>query len=326
MTIEAEADNRRKAAAEWFARLNQRSVTTSDVRAFSEWRRDPENARVFARLESLWAAAETLAETPEVAAFTAEARARLEPAATARRPVRARRLIPIGVTGLATLAMAAAAWIWIDQRPTILETAVGEQRSVELEDGSRVILDTGSRLEVRYSNARRDVTLTQGQAMFEVEGDPARPFLVQAGDTRVTAIGTRFDVRRTGQGARVILVEGRVAVQQGRTDAGRWSLAPGQEITTARPQPEVRSANVPAATSWTTGRLTFENTPIAVAVAEINRYSRTPVTLDDARISSIRVSGVFDTGDVEGFVSALSDLYALKATRTPDGRLVLSAA
>lgn len=84
------------------------------------------------------------------------------------------------------------------------------------------------------------------------------------------------------------------------------------------------AANVPATTSWTVGRLTFEDTPISVAVAEVNRYSREPIELRDPRISEIRVSGVFNAGDIDGFVAALTDLYPLKATRGADGRIVLA--
>ena len=74
------------------------------------------------------------------------------------------------------------------------------------------------------------------------------------------------------------------------------------------------------------GRLTFRETPVAVAVAEVNRYSRNTIELEAPEVSSERVSGVFDAGDVDGFVAALRDLYPLEATRTNDGRIVLSDA
>ena len=325
MTIEAEAEIRRKEAAEWFSRLNQRQVTTADIKAFSDWRRDPENARAFSRLEAMWDAAGTLAKTPGMAALTEEATNRARQAPPSRRRSPSGRLIPLGAAGLVALALAVGSWSWWSaQRPDAYDTAIGEQRTVRLEDGSRIILDTDSRVTVRFSGSERLVTLASGRAMFEVQGDAARPFLVRAGDTEVTAIGTRFDVRRAGAGAQVVLVEGQVAVRQDSSSRSAWTLAPGQQVTTSIQRPAVVAVNVPAATSWTTGRLTFENTPIAVAVAEVNRYSPSPVELRDDRISTIRVSGVFDAGDVDGFVAALRDLYALEATRAPDGHLVLT--
>lgn len=323
MTTEAEADIRRREAAEWFARLNQRKVTTADVRAFSDWRRDAENARAFSRIEAMWEAAGALAGSPDIAAATREA--------TSRRPISRRSartgpqcLAPIGLAGILLLALGGASWLWYAQRPVAFATAIGEQRTVRLEDGSRITLDTATRVEVRYDGSRRRVMLTSGQAMFDVASEAGRPFLVRAGDTEVVALGTRFDVRRFGTGARVLLVEGQVVVRQSDRPDSRWALAPGQQVTTSAPRPEVVSADVPAATSWTAGRLTFENTPISEAVAEVNRYTPDPIDLRDDGIASIPVSGVFNAGDVDGFVAALTDLYSLEATRSPDGGLILS--
>lgn len=325
MTIEAEADIRRKEAADWFSRLNQRKVTTTDIKDFSDWRRDPENARAFSRLEAMWEAAGTLATAPGMAALTQEATSRARQPQARRKSRVSTRLVPLGAASTIALALVVGGGFWwSSQRPDVYDTAIGEQRTVRLEDGSRIILDTDSHVMVRFSGSERLVTLASGRAMFEVQGDAARPFLVKAGDTEVTAIGTRFDVRRAGHGAQVVLVEGRVAVRQEAASQSAWTLSPGQQVTTSIPRPAVVAVNVPAATSWTTGRLTFENTPIAVAVAEVNRYSPSPVELRDDRISTVRVSGVFDAGDVDGFVAALRDLYALEATRAPDGHLVLT--
>nr|WP_314121543.1 FecR family protein [uncultured Brevundimonas sp.] len=322
MTIEEDVDIRRKEAAAWFARLNQRKVTTADVKNFSEWRRDPENARAFTRIEEMWDAVGTLAKNPEMAALKREAAA--PPVAPKRRRPGAGRLVPIGVAGALTAAFAVSGFVWLNLRSVDYATGVGEQRTVQLEDGSTIILDTASSVSVRYTGSRRLITLTSGQAMFEVESDRRRPFVVQAGDTAVTALGTRFDVRRSGAGARVTLAEGRVEVLRQAQTNGRWSLRPGQQVTTSIQRPTVASANVVAATSWTVGRLTFENTPIAEAVAEMNRYSRIPIELRSDKISPILVSGVFNSTDTEGFVAALCDLYALEADRTVAGRIVLS--
>lgn len=323
MTTEAEADIRRKEAAEWFARLNQRKVTTADVHAFSEWRRDAENARAFSRMEAMWEAAGTLAGSPEIATVTREAADRRTPSRGSG-SLSGRRLVPIGLAGMILLALGGAGWLWYGQRPVTFTTAVGEQRTVRLEDGSRITLDTATRVSVRYSGSQRTVTLSNGQAMFDVASEAARPFLVRAGDTEVRALGTQFDVRRSGAGARVLLVEGQVVVRQSERPETGWSLAPGQQVTTSTPRPEVVEVNVPAATSWTTGRLTFENTPISEAVAEVNRYTPDPIELRDDSIASIPVSGVFNAGDVDGFVAALTDLYRLQATRSPDGGLILT--
>ncbi|QTN20878.1 FecR family protein [Brevundimonas sp. AJA228-03] len=323
MTVDGDLDIRRQEAASWFARLSQRRVSTDDVKAFSAWRRNPDNARAYERVESVWNATNTLAGDPDISDLTAEAMGK------ASSPVRARALVsrlwtPLGGVALAAVAVVAAGALWAVNRPLDYATAVGEQRTVRLDDGSRVTLDTGSRIQVRLRDDRRSVALLSGQAFFDVTGDPARPFVVSAGDTDVTAIGTRFDVRRMGDGARVTLVEGRVSVREtAQGDAG-WSLNPGQQVVTAAPRPAVATVDIAQETSWTTGRLIFRATPIRAAVAEINRYSDEKIDLRASHIADIPVSGVFDTGDTDGFIAALQDLYSVKAERRPDGTVILS--
>ena len=249
MTIEADADIRRKEAADWFARLNQRKVSTTDVRAFSAWRADSANAAAFERLEAMWDAAETLGHTQEIAAFTEEARTRGSGASSPPRQRLVGVLKPAIAVGAVVLALGAGAIVWRVQQPTVYSTDVGEQRTVQLADGSRVILDTDSRVSVRFTKGRRAVTLESGQARFSVQGDADRPFQVRAGETEVVALGTRFDVRRLGDGARVLLVEGRVAVRDAAAPDRRWSLAPGQQVVTAAPSPKVAAVDLPARTA-----------------------------------------------------------------------------
>ncbi len=323
MTVDGDLDIRRQEAASWFARLSQRRVSTDDVKAFSAWRRDPDNARAYERVESVWNATNTLAGDPDISALTVEALGKAPP------PVRARAMVsrlwkPLGGVAVAAVAVIAAGALWAVNRPLDYATVVGEQRTVRLDDGSRVTLDTGTRIQVRLRDDRRSVALLSGQAFFDVTGDPARPFVVTAGGTDVTAIGTRFDVRRMGDGARVTLIEGRVAVRETTRAGTGWSLDPGQQVVTTQARPAVASVDVVRETSWTTGRLIFDGTPIRVAVTEVNRYSDAKIDLRASHIADIPVSGVFDTGDTDGFIAALQDLYGVTAERRPDGAVILS--
>src|SRR5690606_31466403 len=152
-------------------------------------------------------------------------------------------------------------------------TAVGEQREITLLDGSHVRLDTDTRMRVRFNEGTRRILLDRGQALFEVAHRAQQPFVVQAGDTEVTALGTRFDVRRSAdvRGARVTLVEGSVAVTGGDGVNRRdWRLQPGEQLNTAARSAKPRSVDVTVATSWAKGRLVFQNTPLQDAVAEVN--------------------------------------------------------
>lgn len=320
MTVETVADIRRREAAAWFARLKQRRVESADIQAFSEWRRSPENATAFARIEAMWDAAEVLAHDDDMAELTLAAAKR--GAARARSPVRTRwRPLVAALAGVVVLGSAA---VWLLAQPKVYATEVGEQRLVRLADGSTVRLDTASRIAVRLRGNERRVELVSGQALFDVRPDAARPFVVNAGDTAVTALGTRFDVRRLGAEVRVILIEGRVRVDEtGGQSRQSWTLRPGQQVVPSAAAPVVADVDAARATSWTTGRLVFDRTPLQTAVAEVNRYSPTKIELRARAVTGIPVSGAFDAGDIDGFVSAVTELYPVTASPPTDGVIVL---
>ena len=227
----------------------------------------------------------------------------------------AKGLIPIGaVAAVAAVVVGVTMW---SARPLSYETGLGERRIVVLADGSKVTLDTESRITVRLTGRRRAVELASGQAFFDVEGDPARPFVVRAGATDVTALGTRFDVRRAGGGAQVTLVEGKVDVVDRGQATPRWSLAPGQQIVTASPRPAVRSVDAASETSWTVGRLIFAGDTVEAAVAEVNRYTASKVVLGCARHRRYRCQRRFQHGRCGG-LRVRAD-RALSGCRQPHG-------
>lgn len=320
MTVDTDIDARRREAASWFAKLNQKRVVATDITAFSQWRRVPENAAAYARVETMWDAAETLVGDLDIAALTAGARDRADASRRAQTRL-AKVLIPIGaLAGAAVLIVAGTLW---SGRSQAYQTGLGERRTVVLADGSQVTLDTETRIQVRLTGDKRAVELAAGQAFFAVQGDRTRPFVVTAGDTAVTAVGTRFDVRRAGVGAQVTLVEGKVAVTDRDGPAAGWALTPGQQIVTTATRPEIRAVDVASETSWTSGRLIFAGDTVATASAEVNRYSQQKVVIAAPSVAGIAVSGAFNTGDVEGFVSALTDLYPVIADRSQPGQIIL---
>jgi transmembrane sensor len=320
MTVDTNLDARRREAASWFARLNQKRVAATDITAFSQWRRNPDNAAAYARIETLWEAADTLAGDADIAALTEGARGRADASRRARMRL-SKVFIPIGaVAGAAVLIFGASLWFG---RSQFYETGLGERRVVVLADGSHVTLDTETRIRVKLTKDQRAVELADGQAFFEVQGDRSRPFVVTAGDADVTAVGTRFDVRRSGTGAQVTLVEGKVEVRDRASQAPIWSLTPGQQVVTDATRPQVRAVDAATETSWTSGRLIFAGDTVEAATAEVNRYSRDKVVIAAPGIAQIAVSGAFNTGDVEGFVSALTELYPVVADRNSEGQIVL---
>lgn len=302
-------------AAEWFARLNRLTVTTEALHDFREWRKDPDNAAAYAAVDKTWTRARALRDDPDIRAEAEALLARRPP-----RPARATnpsRLWPAAALAGLALLVTAATFAFVQLRPTTYTTGHGEQRLVVLDDGSRVRLNTDTAVAVNLRRGERRLTLQRGQAFFEVARDPARPFIVTAGDTTVRALGTKFDVWRQDGGARVTLVEGRVSVARG--DARPALLTPNQSIAVTRAGlTPVVAADPTQAIGWTTGRLTFRDTPLADAVAEVNRYGKATVELSPEVTAARPVSGMFDAGDTEAFVQAVSVLLDLRAEHQGD--------
>jgi transmembrane sensor len=225
--------------------------------------------------------------------------------------------------GAAVMAAAGAGWLFLI-RPQTFRTAVGEQLAVRLDDGSLMRLNTDSEASVRYSTRSREIEIARGQAFFEVRKDPSRPFRVGAAGINVIAVGTRFDVLRGSSGSgRVVLAEGRVQVELSQDGSERLLAAAGEALFVgSQGQAAVRRVDVEALTSWTAGRLIFRGTALDSAIAEVNRYSRKQIVLRAPDLRTLEVDGVFETGDPDAFVSAVTALFPLRA-QVEDERIQL---
>ncbi len=329
------------AAIWWATRRQLDPARFAEDRDFSAWLADPDNAAAWQEIERRVDGVGTFATMPEIRAMR---RAALDLARTSRPSRR-----PWFVGG-ALAASLVAGLIWIAQPdasdPTqmaqsgtpdnvrLYATATGERRDLTLPDGSRVTLNTASQLEVRYSQGRRDLQLVQGQALFHVARNPDRPFVVLAGGSRITALGTTFDVRVQPDGrVNVLLVEGHVRVDPLRRQGlarivpslARTDLEAGQQAS-APPAGDitVAAADVERATAWNRGLLIFRNDAVGEAVREVNRYSTIQLVVDDPRVAGLKVSGIFPTARREDFVAALEALYPVDARRESAGAIRLS--
>ncbi|MCD9032117.1 FecR domain-containing protein [Luteimonas sp. Y-2-2-4F] len=329
-------------AAAWVWRLDGDAVPAADRAGFERWlQRDPRHRRAFEELGGVWRSLDELAEAKreeKVATFVAEER-RLS---AARGPARPRRHARIaGWAAAATLVLVLGVFSWSRQgtEAQTLATAVGQQRRAALADGSSVRLNTNTIVETRFTRGERTVRVVKGEALFEVARNPARPFVVVAGDTRVRALGTAFNVRVHERGAvEVIVTEGRVEVAriaaadaevrpQAGTDA---ALAIGELRAGQRFRPDASS---PVATlsraalgnslAWREGAIVFDGEPLGRAIDELNRYADTRLVIADEAIRDLRIGGRFRTGDVEGFVEALTRAFPVDARRAADDLVYL---
>lgn len=302
-------------AESWIARLGTRTIPLETVEEFARWRSDPTNAEAYHRAEQLWSTAGALSDDPDIKAALSNAET--------RRPsrIRPREATVLGLTAVLAASLAICIFVW--QGRGVYQTDVGELRVFQLTDGSRVRLDTDSRLRVRMSDGRRSVELIEGQAMFEVAHDPARPFVVSTTDASITAVGTVFEVRRIGEETKVVLLAGAIDVDKAGTESAPERLQPNQQSAISRGASRVTTVDAAAVTSWTTGNLVFVDTPLAEAVAEMNRYLTDPIILDAPSVAGTSINGVFRSGDRAAFVSAASHLLSLRAVSEPDGSVKL---
>lgn len=221
--------------------------------------------------------------------------------------------------------------VWLVRDPGVTQqtyaTAIGEQRTLTLPDGTEVRLDADSSVVARYSEHQREVEVERGRVQFVVADDPKRPFRVEAGPSTIRDIGTTFQVARHGQHVSVGLIEGAVVVTASGSRE-RSLLGPGQAVDVdARGAISAkRPFDLEVARGWTRGQLVFKQRRLDQLVAEMNRYSHTPVRLADPELEALTVSGVFHAGDQASLVAALEQGWSLEAERTADGAIVLRKA
>jgi transmembrane sensor len=235
----------------------------------------------------------------------------------------------------AVLLIVVGAWaLHYFGRPAIT-TALGEQRTLNLPDGTRVELNTQSRLVVRFDDRVRTVVLTSGEAYFNVAHE-ARPFVVVAGPRKVIAVGTSFLVRReegADNAVTVTLIEGRVAVAP-LTAADALPSKPTPEVTllsagkrlkaAQHAPPAIDSPSIDKETAWMRGQLIFDSTPLREAAAEFNRYNALQIKIASTEAGAIPVGGVFRTGDSASFAAAVAQAHNLQLV-TRENELVLES-
>lgn len=326
MTVTQMANhNVEDAAADW---LMAEADGTCDTQARDAWlAADPQHGATYRRLARAWGMLDGLQDDPAMAAMRAQA---LEPVA--------RRAPWWGIALAASLVAGMTGWWTLAQRdvaPMTYTSAHGQTRSLALADGSQIMLDADSAVSVTLSAGRRSISLDRGQAYFRVAHDTARPFVVTAGPRAVVALGTEFDVKRGAAQIAVALTQGRVRVgpadqaatmRPDRPGAGD-ELAVGQTLLfdTGTGATQITAAGATEAADWRAGRLHFDRTPLAQALADFNHYAPVPIQLADPHLASLPVSGVFRADNADGFVRALSLLFPIRVERRAD-RVMLSPA
>ena len=306
-----ELDTRRKPtreliaeAAAWVAVLHGANRTTASERGFREWLgKSAAHARAFEEVTQIWEESRTLRRPRTLHAAP-------------RRPHFA--WYAVAATAIAAFALVTLHYF----RDTSIATGIGEQRLLVLEDGTRVTLNTDTRLLVSYDRDSRRIDLKEGEALFEVAKRPDWPFIVAAGSRQVRALGTTFLVRSDAHRLAVTLVEGKVAVS-GAMLQPPTIATPGERITFIDSEPpKLDTLPVTKALAWQRREIALDDMSLGDAIAEVNRYNRVPVVTTLRNANDIRVTGLFRSGDSISFARAIARVYHLEVSEEPD-RIVI---
>ena len=334
-------------ATEWFVRHRAGDMTPEEERGFMQWlKMSPQHVGAYLELVDLFgklgAAIEGLRidkgalyekarssarEESVVVAFSGVRESHAPPPKSAARE----RFNGFRLWVAAALVLVAASALWIRQTDwpevfSAFESAQnitvphGEQRALQLVDGSVVRLNSDARMTVRYTKARRTIELNEGQALFEVFHDASRPFVVRVGAADIVAVGTKFEVFRKSAGTTVTVVEGKIKLLERATTPGEpptLNLTAGQQVRLA---PDVARkptiVNTQLTTAWVRREVAFVGQPLGEVANEFNRYISTPIVIEDPALREYRISGVFQTYDLDSFIAYLRQFDSIEVERT----------
>lgn len=347
LKFETREDLDREAAA-WVAREDIRDLSAEEQAELDAWLAASANRRAsYERAKGLWG------DFDELAAVCAETDIGADAVPSTPRSVLKVAAIAACLLLMVGLYAGIASLPGSELLPTRHVTAIGEQRTIALADGSSIILNTNSDLEVLYDERVRLIKLHRGEAYFEVAKDPMRRFRVDAGENAVVAVGTAFVVHRKIDAVDVSVTHGIVELQQAvpravetEDDAGEavfaaeednkdrvWTsvaaMVVGQSITIPEDGGEMTRDNfkdVERVLDWTDGSLVFQGEPLSDVVKSISRYSGYRFEIEDAELNALRIGGVFKVGDVTGLIEALEATFGVEAQYIGEAEIKLSSA
>lgn len=309
----------RREAARWLARLQ--SERDPDIRGkFERWRAHPRHAAAFERVNRTYQQAGLVRHSPALgstqqAPANPRGRPQLRPALAAA--AAAAVLVPAAV-----VLVRGGAFPFAGTNAVMLMTGVGEIRQFNLADGSRVTLDTATKVDIEIGRHRRNAHLRYGRARFQV-ARAAVPFEIETARLTASTRGGVIDVEQIGEHGRIRVLAGKAEV--GGADearASRVAIGTGEAVT-ANQDGAGKKNVLTSGPDWTRGMLQFDGTPLAEAVALANRYSDRHI-LVSSDLNALQVTGAFRAGDTAGLAKALAAAFGLSLKHGSDGSLILS--
>ncbi len=359
-------------AIEWLRRFDAGEVSSTEIEGFTSWLAErAENPEEYVEVDVIWDDLSRVSETINVDEILKKGNQDgsnvvkykpeidlVEPLATTNSKQKGKGWFYSYMAVAATAAMLVVSIMLSDNwmagvlgHVKYLETDVGEQRSVSLEDGSVIHLNTDSKVSVEFEKSKRYVKLIYGEVLFDIEKDRQRPFFVEVNDSLIRVVGTRFNVRVDDKATTVTVVEGQVAVVPD-IEAVRDSLSlseplsaesfvddksdmlmliPGQQVHLSESDSDLGAIDAvkenivdsSSVLAWTERRLIFEGEELVNIVREFNRYNSRQFIVSDASIEGIRLTGVFDANDLSSFLAYLGQSGTVQVVAQSDGDLKL---
>jgi transmembrane sensor len=323
-------------ASHWFVQCRAGDLDDGSRRELDRWlRTSPEHVSAYLEIAAIWNNGPSVDSAHKWNSDTLICQATEDPdniatliSVTHSEPTRPAppqrwRVFAVAASLVTLTLVATAAWFTLLRAP-VYRTETGEQRSFTLADGSTVELDTRSKIRVRYSNHLRAIELLEGQALFHVTKDVARPFVVASDEMRARAVGTQFNVYRKLSGTVVTVVEGRVAVLNATDDpasaapTGSLMLAAGEQaVVTHQAARKADHPNFTGATAWTRRQLIFDSAALSEVAEEFNRYNSRQLVIDPSALGNIHISGVFSSTDPTALIRFLRLRPGARVIETP---------
>jgi transmembrane sensor len=306
----------RDEAAQWFVRLQEPVTDVEMRRQFQHWLDEhPQHRNEFEVLKGLWRAADLVP--------AARLRALCETPPALKKP----RLVLRYAVAASVLAAALGLGLFSGLNHPVpytaeFSTALNERRHVALPDGSVVDLDSRSRIQVRFEKGQRNVELSEGEAMFSVEHDTSRPFVVAAGSGKVTVTGTRFDVRQGASETRVVVEQGTVKVQArdaADNDFINLTAGLGTHVDAQGKVAAAYAVNPAEITAWRSGKLVFNNASLADVAEQVSRYREKPLRVASAAVGDLRLTSVFKSDNTDALLKALPSILPVAVRTLGDG-------
>ena len=322
MTIST-PDNIHDQAADWVIRADSDQMSQSEKEALAIWlRQSPDHVAAFLKASELFGVVTPdILESYSLEAETASNVTLIESAGDKRWTSR----VLAGVTALAASLLVGFVVLEMSspsQAPDLIVTAQTEAKEIEtltLVDGSQVHLNTATSLTATYSSDARTVELSAGDAIFEVESDPDKPFSVHAGAFQATALGTTFSVSKLDDAVRLSVLEGQVAFALLGGDAPQTIIAAGESAQWRNGEATPIALSIPdigSQMAWKDRELQFNNTSLVDIVTAFNRYNDVKLVILDQELAEAKVSGRYDLNDIDSFLSFLQLTRQVSIERT----------